>query len=127
MPKQVCRNRPVCNTLVVCGECPYCPDCVRAGALKDKRPTAHQRGYTSKWQKASAAYLVTHPIAVDIFNTHGGRRLPAVIVDHIIPHRGDMKLFWDSTNWQGVTKADHDRKTALQDGGFGRRRVMTDR
>jgi 5-methylcytosine-specific restriction protein A len=33
-----------------------------------------------------------------------------------------MKLFWDSDNWQGLTKADHDRKTALEDGGFGRAR-----
>lgn len=25
-----------------------------------------------------------------------------MLVDHIIPHRGDQKLFWDTTNWQSA-------------------------
>jgi hypothetical protein len=32
----------------------------------------------------------------------------AVVVDHIVPHRGDMKLFWDSGNWQSLCKTCHD-------------------
>lgn len=44
---------------------------------------------------------------------HNGVVYLAEVVDHIIPHRGDMKLFWDPNNWQGLTKADHDCKTAL--------------
>ena len=30
-----------------------------------------------------------------------------------------MKLFWDSNNWQSMSKQCHDRKTATEDGGFG--------
>lgn len=30
------------------------------------------------------------------------------VVDHIIPHEGDERLFWDETNLQSVTKAYHD-------------------
>lgn len=44
----------------------------------------------------------------------------ANVVDHIKPHRGDKVLFWDSANWQPLCKECHDRKTATEDGGFGR-------
>jgi 5-methylcytosine-specific restriction protein A len=99
---------------------PYCGACRDAGKAKDGRPGSTERGYGSKWQKAAAAYLKLHPIAVDIFKEHGQRVFGAEVVDHIIPHRGDKKLFWDSSNWQGLTKRDHDRKTAIEDGGWGR-------
>jgi 5-methylcytosine-specific restriction protein A len=36
-----------------------------------------------------------------------------------VPHKGDMKLFWDPSNWAPMTLAEHGRKTALEDGGFG--------
>jgi len=42
----------------------------------------------------------------------------AVVVDHKIPHRGDMNLFWDRSNWQSMAKTCHDKKTATEDGGF---------
>lgn len=98
----------------------YCEACKAKGKGRETRKTSAQRGYGYRWQKASAAYLRAHPIAVDWFKTHDGRIFAAELVDHIVPHRGDMKLFWDPKNWQGLTKADHDRKTATEDGGFGR-------
>ena len=36
---------------------------------------------------------------------------PATVVDHIVPHRGDKKLFWDQSNWQPLCKEHHDKKT----------------
>lgn len=27
---------------------------------------------------------------------------PARVVDHITPHRGDVALFWDESNWQAL-------------------------
>ena len=36
----------------------------------------------------------------------------AEVVDHVIPHKGDVVLFWDSRNWQSLCKACHDAKTA---------------
>jgi 5-methylcytosine-specific restriction protein A len=76
--------------------------------------------YGRRWREARDAYLRQNPIAVDIFGTHGEVKELATVVDHIVPHRNNLKLFWDPANWQGLTKADHDRKTALEDGGFGR-------
>jgi 5-methylcytosine-specific restriction protein A len=49
-----------------------------------------------------------------------GRVEAATVVDHIIPHRGDQKLFWGRSNWQSLCKRHHDIKTASEDGGFGR-------
>jgi len=40
-----------------------------------------------------------------------GHVIPATVVDHIIPHRGDETLFWDESNWQALCKKCHDRKT----------------
>jgi 5-methylcytosine-specific restriction endonuclease McrA len=30
------------------------------------------------------------------------------VIDHIIPHRGDERLFWDESNLHAVSKAYHD-------------------
>lgn len=118
MPKRVCANRPRCSNLVELPE-RYCAVCKAEGAGKDQRPSAAARGYGWRWQKASKAYLAAHPIAVDWFKEHCGVLHAAEVVDHIVPWRGDWKLFWDSSNWQGLTKSAHDRKTAMEDGGFG--------
>jgi 5-methylcytosine-specific restriction protein A len=47
---------------------------------------------------------------------------PATVVDHIVPHRGNQKLFWDRKNWQSLCKTHHDRKTA-QESGFTSRKA----
>jgi 5-methylcytosine-specific restriction protein A len=82
------------------------------------RGTAHQRGYTSAWTKARDAYLRLHPLCVH--HQREGKFVAASVVDHVIPHRGDKVLFWDSGNWQSLCEPCHNRKTATEDGGFGR-------
>ena len=61
-----------------------------------RRPSARARGYDGKWQTESKAFLAQPE------NRHCkcgcGRK--ADMVDHIIPHRGDMRLFWNRANWQ---------------------------
>nr|DAZ53348.1 MAG TPA: HNH endonuclease [Caudoviricetes sp.] len=44
-----------------------------------------------------------------------GRYTKATVVDHITPHRGDPRLFWDEANWQPMCKQCHDRKTLTED------------
>ena len=48
--------------------------------------------------------------------------IAATIVDHIVPHKGDLALFYDQTNWQSLCKRHHDIKTAAEDGGFGNKK-----
>lgn len=78
-----------------------------------QRPSAHRRGYTKRWQTASKSFLLHHPFCVRC--RQQGRLTPATVVDHIIPHRGDQKLFWDESNWQALCKPCHDRKTWTED------------
>jgi 5-methylcytosine-specific restriction protein A len=38
----------------------------------------------------------------------------ATVVDHVVPHRGDQRLFWDTANWAPSCKPCHDAKTARE-------------
>lgn len=81
------------------------------------RESASSRGYNSRWRKARNTWLTRHPLCIECAKYR--RVIPATVVDHIIPHRGDQDLFWDTTNWQSLCKPCHDKKTAREDGGFG--------
>lgn len=87
-----------------------------------QRFNAHQRGYTREWRKVSRAFLQANPVCrgFDSICEQRGLHRPATEVDHVVPHRGNMRLFWDQTNWQGLCHTCHCRKTAREDGGFGR-------
>lgn len=73
--------------------------------------------YGSRWQRARSGYLAHHPLCRE--HEQRGMYVPATVVDHIIPHKGDMVRFWDSANWQPLCAACHSSKTAREDGGFG--------
>lgn len=101
------------------GRCPAHARQVRQQA-DAQRGSSTQRGYGYRWQKASKAYLRAHPLCQCEDCQEGKKQLkPSQVVDHIVPHKGDMALFWDSSNWQAMNKECHDRKTAREDGGFG--------
>jgi 5-methylcytosine-specific restriction enzyme A len=101
-PPHICTR---CNVIVPHGK--QCACQIAATRERNKRhdrrrPTASQRGYNSAWRKAREAFLKTHDRCAIC---HG----QANTVDHIIPHKGDMKLFWDKTNWQPLCTACHSR------------------
>lgn len=109
-----------CGALVVhSGKCAACKR--RTRVISDsKRPNAHQRGYDRRWKRERLLFLRAHPMCeCEVCN---GQMLPATVVDHIVPHRGNRTLFWDQSNWCAMAKSCHDRKTALEDGGFGNAR-----
>jgi 5-methylcytosine-specific restriction protein A len=74
-----------------------------------KRGTARERGYTTQWDKARAAYLREHPLCASC--TTKGKTVTATVVDHIIPHQGDHAQFWDAANWQPLCRRCHTIKT----------------
>ena len=71
------------------------------------------RLYGRAWAKARAEHLRSSPLCV----MHQRRKLlvPATVVDHIKPHRGDLTLFWDRNNWQSLCKLCHDSAKARQE------------
>jgi 5-methylcytosine-specific restriction protein A len=82
------------------------------------RGSAASRGYGKRWQKAREYFLNHNPICIRCERDKEIIK-PARVVDHIRPHKGNQKLFWDRENWQALCKPCHDRKTVLEDGGFG--------
>ena len=104
-PKRPCRH-PGCPNL--CDKGVYClqhmtfsSDRIRGGA--------DARGYNAEWRRARKAFLQKHPLCAECGKA--GKLTPATVVDHIIPHRGDKRLFWDENNWQPLCKSCHDQKT----------------
>lgn len=117
-PLKPCKY-PSCNVLT---DNAYCDKHQKeVNARRDSnRMSSHERGYTSKWRKASKKYLDKHPWCVEC--EKNGIHEPATETDHIIPHKGDKKLFWDRNNWQGLCHNCHSKKTAKEDGGYGNQR-----
>lgn len=103
MPSRAPRICSHCNGVHPQGE-----TCAKAATLQrerkarfdKKRPTASTRGYNSEWRRASKEYLAAYSSCVRC-----GR--PASLVDHITPHKGDDRLFWDRRNWQPLCTPCH--------------------
>lgn len=117
--------RPGCGRLVERGYCESCASHAPKKLSERVRATAHERGYGRRWQKTTAGRLIKHPLCVDPFGEHKEFPAAAVVTDHILPHKGDMKIFWNPRNWQSLCKCCHDKKTAMEDGGFGREVVRS--
>jgi 5-methylcytosine-specific restriction enzyme A len=86
-----------------------------------RRGSAHERGYTRGWQKAAAAFKLRFPLcgmrpngAAPVMSRcfERGLHTLAYQVDHVVPHRGDLRLFWDAQgNWQSLCRACGARKS----------------
>ena len=75
----------------------------------ETRGNASDRGYDGRWQRARRGWLIAHPLCAHCEDE--GKVCQGNVVDHIVPHRGDPTLFWDTGNWQTLCKTHHDRKT----------------
>ena len=87
-----------------------CPLCAKASEAK--RPNARHRGYTREWDIEAKAFLAMN-------RTCRRCGAPSGVVDHIIAHKGDMRLFWDRSNWQPMNRRCNSGKAAREEGGFG--------
>lgn len=104
-----------------------------AGAWREDKTSSAQRGYGHKWRVARAAYLLKHPycvfclrdagipnsddhVAVGMACARKGIPIPiATVVDHSVPHRGDMKIFWDSSLWISLCRFHHNGEAQERD------------
>jgi 5-methylcytosine-specific restriction enzyme A len=116
-PKHPC-NTPGCSHLTSSRFCPK--HTVTNNRLAEScrvRPYAYL--YGRLWQVRSAIYKSQHPVCEECMKR--GIVTPAYAVDHKVPHKGDLDLFWDEDNWQSLCEHDHNVKTAKEEGGFGNR------
>ena len=77
---------------------------------EQRRGNSNARGYNHKWRKARETWLTKEPLCVSCKAM--GRVTPASVVGHITPHRGDSKLFWNTSNWQSLCEKCHNSKTS---------------
>ena len=108
-PKVPCKH-PGCPELVPAGS-KYCEKHLKMHPEEVR--SAAGRGYGASWRKARKQYLEAHPLCVECMKE--GRYVKATDVDHIVPHRGDHKLFWDRSNWQALCHRHHSIKTRRED------------
>ncbi len=85
----------------------FAPDGATSGAARRSKNWLN----TAAWQKVRLDVLkrdnyICRQTGVALVGKHPAPNSP--VVDHIIPHRGDPKLFWDQSNMQSVSKAWHD-------------------
>lgn len=90
---------------------PVCPNChamlhkkkglnyLSINELKEiiERKSASKRGYDSRWTKARKRFLKANPLCVGCLKSDRVVEVTGVV--HIIPYRGDKKLFRNESNW----------------------------
>ncbi len=81
-----------------------------------RRGKTAERGYDARWRKVRAMVLSREPLCRQC--ARKGELKPAGVVDHIIPHRGDPRLFNDPHNLQPLCAPCHATKTRGEDSGF---------
>lgn len=67
--------------------------------------------HSSRWRRESKEFLSKYNVCFIC----GAK---STIVDHIIPHKGDLNLFWDRSNWQPMCQRCHSRKTFAENNYF---------
>ena len=127
-------QKSLANVCLFCGEglnspsmCTYCgfrfcdehSDEVRR---HDKnRESSSKRGYGAKWRKYRRVFLLKNPICVDPLSEHPDVVVATNVVDHIIAHKGDVKLFWDPTNHQATCGHCNTVKAVRHEGALGKK------
>lgn len=84
----------------------------------DSRQSARKRGYDGRWERYRAGYLREHPLCVRC--ERAGLVVASSVVDHVTPHRGDPRLFWDPANHQALCATCHSGDKQREEKG-GRR------
>lgn len=63
-----------------------------------------------KYRKQRALFLRDHPLC-----SMCPKATPSTTLDHKIPHKGNLKLFWDQKNWQALCDHCHNaHKQAME-------------
>ena len=94
---------------------------IHALQYERNRGTARERGYNRKWEREARKFKTLYPLCgmrpkglTPVMSEcyDKGRITPAYQVDHVVPHRQDPVLMWDSeNNWQSLCASCGSRKS----------------
>jgi 5-methylcytosine-specific restriction enzyme A len=107
-PKRACRYQG-CPALTVSG---YCEQHSSERGRYNRERTTNQSIYDWRWRQYSKRRLQQFPLCEECHRN--GRVATAAVTDHVIPHRGDLTLFWDPTNHESKCIECHNRKSATE-------------
>lgn len=121
------KTRRACTKVAGCPAF-QCSDhnCAAKGSIAHKPPPtdadlsrgdlARGQAYnTARWKRIRLAHLSSEPLCV---RCAGFEIMTAAQhVDHVIPHRGDHKLFYDRSNLQSLCVSCHSFKTTEENKG----------
>lgn len=97
-----------------------CRELTRQGWCEKHKPK-HKRGESAAWhwmyslpiwEILRSDQLIREPFCREC--AARGETVRATVVDHVTPHRGNMRLFRDPGNLQSLCKRCHDRKTLAE-------------
>jgi len=71
-----------------------------------RRGSARDRGYGSRWDRASANFKRAHPLCLGCEAI--GQVVATSVTDHVEPHKGDQAKFWNVELWQPACRWHHD-------------------
>ena len=108
-------SQPGCGTLVPQGRCSVHTRAQRQ--VTSRFQVGETRYDTARWRDTARRFRAAHPLCAHSDLGVAGCTLVTEAVDHVVPHRGDARLFWDQTNWQPLCKACHAAKTARETAG----------
>lgn len=93
---------------------------VERKGTKDKRGRIekynHHRYYTDRWKRIRLSHLSKQPLCLRCLSQ--GVYVPAHHVDHVQPHKGDGRVFWDTANLQSLCASCHSWKTYRERQGY---------
>ena len=104
---------------------PGCPELIESGGYCEKHKQTAARRYnqyvrdpkiqamydSTWWRRERRIFLNAHPLCECPDCVVNDLTTPATMVDHKIPHNGDVKLFRDKSNWQAMSLPCHNIKT----------------
>jgi 5-methylcytosine-specific restriction protein A len=97
---------------------------IRSNARSPEAQAYHAWYRTKGWLTLRAAQLKREPFCREC--SKAGRRTSATTADHIEPHRGDRRLFFDRNNLQSLCDIHHGDKQRIENGGVARTPVGVD-
>ena len=117
-PKHMC-NATGCRELITEKYCPKHAHLKKTERdhkrrIYDKNRPSYYAWYDSaRWKLIRERVLYAFPFCVEC--AKDGRASMSTIVDHIVPHKGDVHIFWDLENLQGLCAHCHSVKTSKED------------
>lgn len=117
---------PGCGELIASGS--KCDKHKKEAAQADNRAkgSSWSRGYDAEWDRVRKKALKRDQYLCQRCLLEDDRMVPAEHVDHIKPFGGKKDpLRLDLKNLKSLCKPCHSRKTAKEDGGFGRPKKST--